>query len=48
VEEKSSADVYLTEIALKSVNDASPFPKFPTELDYFQLSFNVIISFEIE
>lgn len=48
VEEKSSADVYLTKIALKSVSDASPFPKFPAELDYSQLSFNVIISFEIE
>lgn len=48
VEEKSSANAYLKDIALKSVNDASPFPRFPSELDYAQLSFNVIISFEIE
>ncbi len=48
VEEKSSANINLRNIALKSVNDASPFPKFPSALTYSQLSFNVIISFEIE
>ncbi|MDD5097040.1 MAG: TonB family protein [Candidatus Omnitrophica bacterium] len=48
VEEKSSANEYLRGIALRSVNDASPFPNFPKELDYPQLSFNIIISFEIE
>jgi TonB family protein len=48
VEEKSSRNAHLRDIALKSVNDASPFPKFPAQLDYSQLSFNVIISFEIE
>lgn len=47
-EEKSSTNPYLREIALRSVNDASPFPDFPKELDYPQLSFNVIISFEID
>ena len=48
VEEKSSAAAYLHEIALKSVKEASPFPNFPKELDYHELSFNVVISFEIE
>lgn len=48
VEEKSSLISYLREIALRSVKDASPFPNFPKELDYPQLSFNVVISFEIE
>lgn len=48
VEEKSSPNSYLRDIALKSIKDASPFPNFPKELDYLQLSFNVIISFEIE
>ncbi len=48
IEEKSSPSVYLREIALKSVKDASAFPNFPKDLDYPQLSFNVIISFEIE
>lgn len=48
VEEKTQAATYLKAIALKSVKDASPFPNFPKDLDYPQLSFNVVISFEIE
>ena len=48
VGEKSSPSLYLREIALRSIRDASPFPNFPKELDYPQLSFNVIISFEVE
>jgi TonB family protein len=48
VEEKTAADDYLKNIALRSIRDASPFPNFPKELDYPQLSFNIIISFEIE
>jgi TonB family protein len=47
-QERSSPNPYLREIALRSVKDAAPFPNFPKELDYPQLSFNVIISFEIE
>jgi len=48
VEEKSTGTKYLKEIALKSISDAAPFPNFPKELDYDQLTFNVIVSFEIE
>jgi TonB family protein len=48
IEDKSSSDYYLKETALRSIRDASPFPFFPKDLDYPQLSFNVIISFEIE
>jgi len=48
VEEKTSANDYLKGIALSSVREASPFPNFPKELDYQQLSFNIIISFQIE
>jgi TonB family protein len=48
VAEKSSPSLYLREIALRSVSDAAPFPNFPKELDYPQLSFNVVISFEVE
>lgn len=47
-EEKSSSSSYLKGIALKSIKEASPFPNFPKELDYPHLSFNVVISFEIE
>lgn len=48
IEEKTTGNDYLKDTALKSVKDASPFPNFPKELDYPQLSFNIIISFEIE
>jgi TonB family protein len=48
IEEKSSPSTYLKEIALRSIKEASPFPNFPKELDYPHLSFNVVISFEIE
>jgi len=48
LEAKSDAGDYLKKVAIRSVRDASPFPNFPKELDYPQLSFNIIISFEIE
>lgn len=48
VEERTRASDYLKAIALASVKNASPFPRFPKELDYARLSFNVVISFEIE
>jgi outer membrane biosynthesis protein TonB len=47
-EEKSTAYNYLKDITQKSIYDAEPFPEFPPELDYPELSFNVIISFEVE
>jgi TonB family protein len=47
-EEKSSPSAYLREIALKSIKDASPFPNYPKELEFQQLSFNLVITFEIE
>jgi len=48
MEEKSSFSPYLRQTALRSIKEASPFPVFPKELDYPQLTFNVIISFEVE
>ncbi len=48
IEEKSSPNMYLRDVALRSLSDVVSFPAFPKELDYPQLSFNVIISFEIE
>ena len=48
VDEKSVRNDYLRSIALQSVKEASPYPAFPKDLEYPQLSFNVIISFEIE
>ena len=47
-DERSSASAYLQQIALRSMQESAPFPGFPKELDYQQLSFNVVISFEVE
>jgi TonB family protein len=48
LEDKSSPNPYLRDIAIKSIKDASPFPNFPKELDYPRLSFNLAITFEVE
>jgi outer membrane biosynthesis protein TonB len=48
IEEKSSSIPYLKKVALRSIQEAAPFPRFPKELDFPQLSFNVVISFQTE
>ncbi len=48
VEDTLPPDSYLKEVALLSIKEAAPFPPFSKELDYPHLSFNVIISFEVE
>jgi outer membrane biosynthesis protein TonB len=47
-EEKSAPSPYLRKVALNSLQEASGFPRFPGALDYPCLSFNVMISFQIE
>lgn len=47
-EDKSSTDILLKKIATMAINNASPFQKFPKELNYPERSFNLEISFEIE
>jgi len=42
----STADGRLTDIALTSLKEASPFPPFPKELSEAQLSFQLTISFK--
>ncbi|MDD3983403.1 MAG: energy transducer TonB [Candidatus Omnitrophica bacterium] len=48
LDERSTASNYLRETASRSVVNAAPFARFPRELDYDELTFNVMISFEIE
>jgi hypothetical protein len=48
IEEKTSANQYLRDVGVKSIQDASPFPPFPRDLRYPELSFNVVISFEVK
>ena len=47
IEGKSSTSVYLREIAIGAIKGAAPFPAFPTELNYPQLDFNIILSYKI-
>lgn len=46
IEEKTSAVQYLKDVSLKSIKEADPFPPFPADLKYPELSFNIVISFE--
>lgn len=47
VDEKSVASRFLRKIAINSIRDASPFPSFPKGMEHYQITFNVIISFEL-
>ena len=47
VNEKSSQSRFLRNIAINSIRDASPFPAFPKGMRSYQITFNVIISFEL-
>ncbi len=48
IEEKTSAQSNLRNIGLKSIRESNPFPPFPPDLKYPELSFNVEISFELK
>jgi periplasmic protein TonB len=47
IENKTNANDYLRQVAIRSVREASPFAPFPQDLRYPELTFNVIISFEL-
>ena len=48
IEERTSANQFLKDVSFKSIKESTPFPPFPRDLNYPELSFNVIISFEVE
>ncbi|MFH1622445.1 MAG: hypothetical protein ABIA97_04915 [Candidatus Omnitrophota bacterium] len=48
LEDKSSNDMILRKIANLAIQGASPFQKFPKELNYDERTFNLEISFEVE
>jgi len=48
VDKRSIPDSLLRDIAINSIRDASPFPPFPQGMNQYQITFNVIISFEIK
>lgn len=47
IEDRTTAGQYLRTIGLKSIKEAVPFPPFPKELRYPELTFNVVISFQV-
>ncbi len=47
IDQKTAANDYLRMVGLRSVKESSPFPPFPEDLEYPELSFNVIISFKV-
>jgi hypothetical protein len=44
--DKTTANKFLEEVGVKSVQEAGPFPPFPQDLNYPELTFNVSISFQ--
>ncbi len=45
--QKTSNNLYLQDIGVRSIKNASPFPSFPKELiNYPELPFNILISFK--
>ncbi len=46
IEDKTSANAYLRRIGLSIIKESSPFSEFPQDLNYPELSFNMVISFE--
>ncbi len=45
IDQKTHASAFLQSISMRSIKESSPFPPFPFELKYPELSFNVMISF---
>lgn len=48
IDSKTHANDFLRNAGLKSIRESSPFPPFPADLKYPELSFNVVISFQID
>jgi TonB family protein len=48
IDSKSDPSTVLREAAMRSVEDASSFPPFPQGLNREQISFNIIIAFEVK
>jgi len=46
LENRSMATEFLKNVGMKSVQESAPFPPFPKDLDYPELTFNVQISFQ--
>jgi outer membrane biosynthesis protein TonB len=47
IEDRTGANNYLRNVGLRSIRESSPFPPFPRDLNYPELTYNVVISFEM-
>lgn len=47
IEERTRANDYLRKIARESIERSQPFMAFPKDLNYPELTFNIVISFEV-
>jgi outer membrane biosynthesis protein TonB len=43
----TKANDYLRAVGLRSIKESAPFPAFPAGLDYPELTYNVVISFQV-
>jgi outer membrane biosynthesis protein TonB len=46
IDDKTSANEYLREVALRSIKESNPFPPFPKGFNYPEFTFNLLISFQ--
>lgn len=46
IEQKTFANDYLREVALRSIRESSPFPPFPIGFNYPEFTFNLLITFQ--
>ena len=46
IDEKTTANAYLRNLGLRSIKESNPFPSFPGDLTYPELTFSVVIAFE--
>ena len=47
IENETKANDFLRAVGIRSIKESGPFPPFPKELRYPELTFNVVISFEL-
>ena len=47
IKEKTRSSVYVQNVGMRSIEESAPVPPFPPDLAFPELTFNVIISFEL-
>lgn len=47
IREKTHSNAYVQNIGTRSIEESAPFPPFPPDLAFPELTFNVVISFEL-